>query len=92
MIDLNWGRSPLCDPFADTDAVPERIKEIGEAMAERGETLLRPVDTEYWLQRPDKAVGIGHAFKYPYSGCDLLRHCREDDLVGMWEEKAWHVF
>ncbi len=39
LIDINWASTPLCKPFPDTDPVPARIDEVGEALAEGGEVL-----------------------------------------------------
>lgn len=53
---------------------------------------LRPVDSAYWVQRGDKAVGIGHVFKYPYSYYDLLHRAKDSALAEEWDKKAYHVF
>ena len=53
---------------------------------------LRPADSAYWTKRADNAVGIGHAFKYPYSWYNLLRRADDAQLVHAWDEKAYHVF
>lgn len=53
---------------------------------------LRPNSTEYWQQRGDKQVDIGHAFKYPYSYYNLMRRVKDDALKQELEEKAWRVF
>lgn len=60
--------------------------------AEHPRTGLRPNSAEYWKRRGDKQVGIGHAFKYPYSYYDLLRHVRDEVLRRELDEKAWRVF
>lgn len=52
----------------------------------------RPVDTSYWQRRPDKAVGIGHVFKYPYSYYDLLRRADDPELAKKWDAQAYHIF
>lgn len=39
LIDKNWSSTPLCAPFPDETPQPERVKEIGEALAEGGEVL-----------------------------------------------------
>lgn len=39
LFDLNWASTPLCRPFAEADPEPERIREIGVALAEGGEVL-----------------------------------------------------
>jgi hypothetical protein len=53
---------------------------------------LRPNETQYWLQRGDKQLGIGHVFKYPYSYYDLLRRVDDAALKREWEEKGYRVF
>lgn len=53
---------------------------------------LRPNSAEYWQQRGDKQVDIGHAFKYPYSYYDLLRSVNDDRLKQELDDKAWRVF
>ncbi len=39
LIDINWAASALCKPFPEEKSAPERIKEIGVALAEGGEVL-----------------------------------------------------
>ena len=39
LVDVNWASSKLCKPFADAKPEPERIGEIGVALAEGGEVL-----------------------------------------------------
>ncbi len=39
LFDLNWGSTDLCKPFPEEDPQPERIREIGVALAEGGEVL-----------------------------------------------------
>ncbi len=53
---------------------------------------LRPTDAEYWKKRGDKAVGIGHVFKYPYGYYDLLRRANDPVLASRLDAKAYHVF
>jgi hypothetical protein len=53
---------------------------------------LRPRDATYWQKRADRAVDIGHVFKYPYSYYNLLRRANDPDLQQTWEAKAWHLF
>ncbi len=55
-------------------------------------TQLRPNQTEYWQQRTEKQLGIGHVFKYPYSYYDLLRRVDNDTLKREWDEKGYRVF
>ncbi len=39
LVDLNWASTKLCKPFPDTKPEPERIDEIGVALAEGGDVL-----------------------------------------------------
>jgi hypothetical protein len=39
LVDLNWAKTPLCQPFPDTEPEPARIEKIGTALAEGGEVL-----------------------------------------------------
>jgi hypothetical protein len=55
-------------------------------------TDLRPTDAAYWKKRGDKAVGIGHVFKYPYSYYDLRRRADDRALTRVLDAKAYHVF
>jgi hypothetical protein len=55
-------------------------------------TDLRPTDAAYWKRRGDKAVGIGHVFKYPYAYYDLVRRARDPDLGRTLDAKAYHLF
>lgn len=41
LFNLNWAKKPLCKPFPDEKPDPKGIARIGEALAERGETLLQ---------------------------------------------------
>jgi len=56
------------------------------------QTKLRPTDTKYWQDRPDRSVGIGHVFKYPYAYYDLAQRAGDAAIVPEMEAKAWHVF
>lgn len=56
------------------------------------ETKLRPKDARYWQKRPDRSVGIGHVFKYPYAYYDLAKRAGQTKVVANLEEKAWHIF
>lgn len=55
-------------------------------------SAVQPSDAEYWQARGDKAVGIGHVFKYPYSCYDLLRGADDPELTRLWHEKSHHLF
>ncbi|MAR09663.1 MAG: hypothetical protein CL681_06780 [Blastopirellula sp.] len=53
---------------------------------------LRPHDPQYWKDRGDQAVGLGHVFKYPYAYYDLLARAKAPDLAAEWDRKAWRLF
>ena len=53
---------------------------------------LRPDQAEYWQNRGDRTVGIGHVFKYPYSYYDLLQRADDPTLAKEWDAKSYHVF
>lgn len=53
---------------------------------------LRPDDADYWKKRGDKAVGIGHVFKYPYAYYDLLTRANDPTLEKAIDTKAWQLF
>ncbi len=53
---------------------------------------LRPVDANYWQQRGDKTLGIGHVFKYPYAYYDLLARANDPALQRELDDKAWQLF
>ena len=55
-------------------------------------THLRPREATYWEKRGDRAVDIGHVFKYPYSYYDLLRRANDPELTHNLETKAHHLF
>ena len=64
----------------------------GKRYTEKKSSKARPNSAEYWRQRGDHAVGIGHVFKYPYSYYDLLRCVDDPALKREWEAKAHRVF
>ena len=53
---------------------------------------LRPKDATYWQKRGDRAVDIGHVFKYPYSYYNLIRRANDPELQQTFEAKAYHLF
>ena len=53
---------------------------------------LRPISAAYWKKRGDRAVDIGHVFKYPYSYYDLLRRADDPELRRVLDAKAYHLF
>jgi hypothetical protein len=61
-------------------------------IADHKPSSLRPREATYWERRGDKAVDMGHVFKYPYSYYDLLRRANDEELTQTFEEKAYHLF
>jgi hypothetical protein len=61
-------------------------------IADHKPSQLRPSKAEYWEERGDHSLGIGHVFKYPYSYYDLLRRADDSELQAEWEAKAYHLF
>lgn len=59
---------------------------------EHKQKKLRPTDTQYWVKRGDRSLGIGHVFKYPYSCYELLRYADDPELTKSWDAKAWRLF
>jgi hypothetical protein len=55
-------------------------------------TDLRPTAAAYWEKRPDKSLGLGHVFKYPYAYYDLRRRANDPELTRAFDAKAYHVF
>ncbi|NLS90677.1 MAG: twin-arginine translocation signal domain-containing protein [Planctomycetaceae bacterium] len=55
-------------------------------------TESRPTDAEYWENRSNRAVDIGHVFKYPYSYYNLLGRAGDSDLSRTLDAKAYHLF
>jgi hypothetical protein len=53
---------------------------------------LRPNTSEYWANRGDHSVSIGHLFKYPYSYYELLGRANDPRLERVWDDKAYHLF
>ena len=53
---------------------------------------IRPDDTEYWQNRGDKTLGLGHVFKYPYAYYDLLSRAQSPELMSEIDKKAWQLF
>ncbi len=61
-------------------------------IADHRPSELRPNTAQYWKQRGDKTLGIGHVFKYPYAYYDLLNRARDAELARELDAKAYHVF
>lgn len=61
-------------------------------IADHKPSKLRPKSAEYWQQRGDNTVGIGHVFKYPYGYYDLMRRADDVELAQAFDAKAYHLF
>lgn len=61
-------------------------------IADHNPSQLRPTDTEYWQQRGDKSLGIGHVFKYPYGYYNLLARANDPELAKSLDAKAYQIF
>ena len=92
MGDAKWAescRTAFCKYVTVTRQGPsDEDRRIKDHLA----TKLRPLDASYWQKRPDRSVGIGHVFKYPYAYYDLARRAGDTEIVQTMEAKAWHVF
>jgi hypothetical protein len=92
MGDGEWAES-CRTAFRQYVTVTRRGPEPGaKPYAEHKPSALRPNSAEYWQQRGDRAVDIGHVFKYPYSYYDLLRRVDNPALKQEWEAKAFRLF
>lgn len=92
MGDTDWAescRQAFCKYVTITRNGPQPGDKV---YAEHKPSKLRPNSAEYWRERGDKQVDIGHAFKYPYSYYALLRRVNDDVLKQELDEKAWRVF
>ncbi len=61
-------------------------------IADHAPSPLRPNTADYWQNRTEKSLGIGHVFKYPYSYYDLLRRVDDPALKREWDDKAYQLF
>lgn len=59
---------------------------------DHAQSPLRPNSAEYWQQRGDKSLGLGHVFKYPYAYYDLLTRANDPQLKQELDAKAWQIF
>lgn len=76
LFDLNWAPSPLCEPFPEEDAQPQRIAEIGNTLAERGDTLLQVGHNAIFAMLATKALKMVPAAATPQrieGVCALIR-------------------
>lgn len=92
MGDHEWAdscRTAFCKYVTVTRQGPEPG---ARRIADHKPSKLQPADAAYWEARGDRALGIGHVFKYPYSYYDLLKHADDPALAREWNAKAYHVF
>jgi len=92
MGDVQWAescRTAFCKYVTITRRGPEADS---QRRPDHKPTDLRPIDLAYWKNRQDRAVGIGHVFKYPYSYYDLLQRADDPDLERALNAKAYHLF
>jgi hypothetical protein len=61
-------------------------------IADHRPSKMRPDQAQYWNQRGDKTLGIGHVFKYPYGYYDLLRRAKDNQLAAELDSKAYQIF
>jgi len=92
MGDVSWAESCRCAFRKYVTVTRIGPEPDGKRFQDHAQSDLRPVDTAYWEERGDTAVGIGHAFKYAYSCYELLRYADNPDLAEAWDRKAYHVF
>ncbi len=52
----------------------------------------RPLQLEYWEERKDRDVAIGHRFKYPYGFYGLMALATDGDLKQQCTREAYRVF
>lgn len=92
MGDVEWAES--CRTAFRKYVTVTRLGPEADArrIADHRPSKLRPTDAEYWQQREEGSVGIGHVFKYPYGYYDLVRRAGESDLTREFHAKAWHLF
>lgn len=92
MGDVQWAegcRKAFCKYVTVTRKGPEPD---ARRIADHKPSDLRPNQAAYWRRRDDKAVGIGHVFKYPYGYYDLMRRADDEELARQFDAKAYHIF
>lgn len=92
MGDVEWAescRTAFCKYVTVTRQGPQQTD---RKIKDHAPSKLRPDDTEYWLKRGDKTLGLGHVFKYPYAYLDLLKRAKEERLEQELDAKAWQLF
>jgi hypothetical protein len=92
MGDLEWAESCRLAYRKYVTVTRRGPQADGKPIAEHKPSELRPNSAEYWQKRGDRAVDIGHVFKYPYSYYDLLRRADDPKLNSDWDAKAFRLF
>ena len=90
--DLEWAeccRTAFCKYVTVTRRGPDPDD---QRRPDRKPTKLRPTDAEYWENRGNNTLSIGHAFKYPYSYYNPLRRAGDSELKRSLDEKAYPLF
>ena len=92
MGDVEWAES-CRTAFRKYVTVTRMGPQAGDRkIAEHAVSSLRPIDTEYWQNRGNKTLGLGHVFKYPYAYYDLLARADDPELEKEFDAKAWRLF
>ncbi|MDF1515305.1 MAG: hypothetical protein P1S60_15965 [Anaerolineae bacterium] len=66
--------------------------ETDKPRPEHPQSVLLPVQREYWQQRVDKSLNLGHSIKYPYGFYGLVDLARDETLINQCLDKAYHIF
>ncbi len=92
MGDIQWAES-CRRAFCKYVTVTRRGPQPGDRrIMDHPPSNLRPDANEYWQQRGDKTLGLGHVFKYPYAYYDLLDRANDPNLQKELDAKAWQLF
>lgn len=92
MGDVEWAES-CRTAFCKYVTVTRKGPQAGDRkIKDHAFSKLRPDDTQYWKNRGNKAVGLGHVFKYPYAYYDLLARAKSPELAAEVDAKAWQLF
>ena len=92
MGDVEWAescRTAFCKYVTVTRKGPQAD---ARKIKDHAFSKLRPDDTQYWKNRGNKTVGLGHVFKYPYAYYDLLARAKAPELAAELDAKAWQLF
>ncbi len=92
MGDVEWAESCRTAFRKYVTVTRQGPEEGARVIADHKPSNRRPKQAEYWQQRGDKTLGIGHVFKYPYGYYDLLRRANDPQLAAALDAKAYHLF